>query len=164
MIAEAEDDVYLVVGHSNATLNGCYKENYVIDATSGIIREARYALPEVGKNASFNHMFNLGNYLVLHSEECVGQESESSNVYYTDSKAETIVERHTWKASTKSHFFVPSYDPNELIEAVHSNGEVDSVLVVSKRLLTIPEIYLHMLLHLNDNFDDDLLMDALEVL
>lgn len=66
-----------------------------------------------------------------------------------------------WLASSKSHFFLPGYDPNLIVEAIHENGEVEEVTVRAKRLMTVGEMYLHMLLGVNEDFDDDLLQDAL---
>jgi len=75
-----------------------------------------------------------------------------------------VVFKDSWQASMKSHFYLPGYDPNAIIEAIHSNGDVSEVTVKAKRLMTVREMYLHMLIALNEDFDDDLLFDALETL
>ena len=36
--------------------------------------------------------------------------------------------------------------------------------MVVKMMMTVVEMYVHFMLHLNEDFDDDLLQDALEVM
>ena len=51
-----------------------------------------------------------------------------------------------------------------MIEAEHDNGDVSEISVTTKRLMTPREMYLHFMLHINEDFDDDLLQDAVELL
>ena len=45
-IWEIDSDKYNLVCHSNANNSGSCKENYVVDAISGIVREAKFRMPE----------------------------------------------------------------------------------------------------------------------
>ncbi len=81
---------------------------------------------------------------------------------YIDNQTETVALMGTWKPSSRTHFYLPGYDSNCLIEAIHDNSEVSSIKVTTKRLMTVSEMYLHFLLSLNEDFDDDLLQDALD--
>jgi hypothetical protein len=47
---------------------------------------------------------------------------------------------------------------------VHENSNVREVKIVVKRLMTVVEMYVHFMLHMNEDFDDDLLQDALEII
>ncbi len=51
-----------------------------------------------------------------------------------------------------------------LIEAIHENSNVNEVKIITKRLTECKEIYLHFMLHIEEDFDDDLLSDAIELL
>ena len=110
------------------------------------------------------HFFNFGTFSAYHFQNTQDHRSNDSQVFYVDNKSEKIVYEHVWKATNQSHFFLPGYDPNALIEAIHENAEVSELKVINKRLMTIPEIYLHLLQGVNEDFDDDLLQDSLEVL
>lgn len=44
------------------------------------------------------------------------------------------------------------------------NGDVEEVTVTVKKVMDPKEISLHFLLHLNEDFDDDLLQDAIDLL
>jgi hypothetical protein len=51
-----------------------------------------------------------------------------------------------------------------LVQAEYANGDVREMLVRVRRMMVKKEVYLQFLLHLNEDFDDDLLQDALELL
>ena len=146
---------------SSVNNNGPFRENYIADKASGVVRQAKFRMPHT---LGFLHFFNLGTFSVFLSENTQNGKSADSDVYYVENKTEKVVFKHPWQASMRSHFFLPGYDPNALVEAVHENYDVSKVTVVSKRLMTIGEIYLHLMLGLNEDFDDDLLMDGLEAL
>jgi dynactin complex subunit len=51
-----------------------------------------------------------------------------------------------------------------LVQSYHENGDVEDIVVTCKKVMEPKEISLHFLLHLNEDFDDDLLQDAIELL
>lgn len=63
-----------------------------------------------------------------------------------------------------TNFYIPGFDTSTVIEAEHDNGDVSEISVTTKRLMTPKEMYLHFMLHINEDFDDDLLQDAVELL
>lgn len=81
---------------------------------------------------------------------------------YIDNFTESVVLNGVWRPTSLSHFYLPGYDPNLIIEAFHPNSDVSSIEITTKRLLTVAEMSLHFLLSLNEDLDDDLLQDALE--
>ena len=44
------------------------------------------------------------------------------------------------------------------------NGDCDDCTFTTKKMVDPKEISMHFLLHMNDDFDDDLLQDAVELL
>ena len=56
-----------------------------------------------------------------------------------------------------------NYDPDILLFRKVDNKEKITTLT-EKRYIEIKDTYLLMFLHINDNFDDDLLMDAIDIL
>ena len=69
-----------------------------------------------------------------------------------------------WYATCYVNFFVPGWDSATVVEGKHVNGDVEKVDVTIKKIMDPKEISLHFLLHLNEDFDDDLLQDAIELL
>jgi hypothetical protein len=50
------------------------------------------------------------------------------------------------------------------VVAYHDNGDCPDVKVSIKKIVDRRDISLHLLLHLNEDFHDDLLQDAIELL
>ncbi len=48
-----------------------------------------------------------------------------------------------------------------MVEAEHATGDVDKIVVTAKKVMDPKEIALFLLLHLNEDFDEDLLQDAI---
>jgi hypothetical protein len=69
-----------------------------------------------------------------------------------------------WECSYRTKYFVPGFDSCTLIEGEYENGDVQEFTVMTKKILDPKEISLHFLLHINDDFDDDLLQDAIDLL
>ena len=56
------------------------------------------------------------------------------------------------------------HDPSKMVEW-YDKIEVDkSILVITAEECSLKENYIRFLLHLNEDFDDDLLQDSLEIL
>lgn len=69
-----------------------------------------------------------------------------------------------WKPSSHINFFVSGSDSSNLIMAEYDNGDVKEIHVTVKRLSDLKEVALHFMLHINEDFDDDLLQDALHLM
>jgi hypothetical protein len=48
--------------------------------------------------------------------------------------------------------------------AEYDNGDVKDIHVTNRRMTQMKEIAVHFMLHINEDFDDDLLQDGLELL
>jgi hypothetical protein len=75
-----------------------------------------------------------------------------------------MVEVDRWNHSCYCNFYIPGYDGSSLVLAEFDNGDVKEIHLTIKRLAEMKEVALHFMLHINENFDDDLLQDALELL
>jgi hypothetical protein len=51
-----------------------------------------------------------------------------------------------------------------MVQTYFENGDVQSMDISIKKVMDPKEISLHFLLHMNEDFDDDLLQDAIELL
>jgi hypothetical protein len=80
----------MAVGNTSAAIRGVYKENIIIDPTSGIVREAKFTFPNEN-NHSFTHFFNFGDFSVFHGERFSNKESLPAPVYYLNNKLEKVV-------------------------------------------------------------------------
>ena len=70
-----------------------------------------------------------------------------------------------WKCSCYSdNYFFPGWDGSVFIQAEHTNTECEEVKIISRKLVDLKEISLLFLLHINDDFDDDLLQDTVKLL
>ena len=146
---ETEPDMFMLVGNSNVSTKNCFKEVYMVDSASSIVRNAKFSFSVKDKGNSMLHFFNLGAFSVFHCENWVGKDSMPATVYYVDNKEEKIMVKQEWQASTRSNFYLPGYDPNAIIEAIHDKGDVTEITVIAKRLMTISEMYMHLLLGIN---------------
>lgn len=85
-------------------------------------------------------------------------------VFYIDNETERIMGEETWEATCYVNFFVPGFDNLTIIEGFYENGDVEEIGVTTKKIVDLRDISLHFMLHLNENFDDDLLSDAIKLL
>ena len=80
----------------------------------------------------------------------VGGKAEESPIYFVDNESQKLIDvKDSWKASNLSHFYLPGYDHNSFIEAIHENGNVKEVTVLTHNLMTLSEIYLLFMLGIN---------------
>jgi len=66
--------------------------------------------------------------------------------------------------SSYCNFFISGSDSSNLIMAEYDNGDVKDIHVTNRRMTQMKEIAVHFMLHINEDFDDDLLQDGLELL
>jgi hypothetical protein len=166
---ETAPHVYLLVCNTNREAKKeepAPNNNFVLDARKEVIREARFSFPDRW-NCKLIDCFNLGEVSAFHTflfeKESKGQ-ALLSPVFYVHNEREEIISVEQWRASSTVNFYIPGFDTSTVIEAQHANGDVDSIEVTTKRLMTQKEMYLHFMLHINEDFDDDLLQDAVELL
>lgn len=69
-----------------------------------------------------------------------------------------------WTPSSHINFSISGNDSSNLIVAEYENGDVKEIHVTVKRLSELKEVVLHFMLHINEDFDDDLLQDALNLM
>ena len=154
----------MLVGQTNVSKRGSFHEIYVLDAVSGIIRNPKFRFKDLSNGINFVHFLLLGDYSMFFSSHFVNKESKSSNIYIVNNKKEELVLISSWHASNLTHFYTPGSDLTTYVEAKHDNGDVKKVKVATRKLITANYMFLHLLLHLNEDFDDDLLQDTLEAL
>lgn len=106
----------------------------------------------------------MGPVSVFHTFRHENGKALTTPVYYVSHETETIVAEETWEASCYFNFFVPGFDTALMVEAYHENGDVKNVNVTTKKVMDPKEISLHFMLHINEDFDDDLLKDAVDLL
>lgn len=85
-------------------------------------------------------------------------------VYYINNETEKIVAQDKWECTYRTKYYMPGFDSCTLIEGQYENGDVDEFTISVQKILDPREIALHFLLHVNEDFDDDLLQDAIEML
>lgn len=108
--------------------------------------------------------YNLGEISAFHTFAYEKGLPLTTPVYYVHNQREEIIATETWEATCKTNFYIPGFDTSTVIEAKHNTGDVNEVEVTTKRLVTPQEMYLHFMLHINEDFDDDLLHDAIKLL
>jgi hypothetical protein len=69
-----------------------------------------------------------------------------------------------WTPSSHLNFFISGSDSSNLIMAEYDNGDVKEIHVTVKRPSDLKEVAIHFMLHINEDFDDDLLQDALDLM
>lgn len=163
---ETEPDIYMLVCNSNRPDNdpeNAVNNNYILDARKELIRETKFTFP--GKwNRMLMDYYNLGEISAFHTFAYEKGQPLTTPVYYVHNQREEIIATETWEATCKTNFYIPGFDTSTVIEAKHATGDVNEVEVTTKRLVTPHEMYLHFMLHINEDFDDDLLHDAIKLL
>lgn len=153
--------------------NGIFNNNYIIDATLGndqaSIREAKYTFDVEPDGFCYNDQltdcFAIGSVSVFHTFRHKEGQVQTTPVYYVNHETEEIIYRETWESTCYAdHFYFPAWDGSTVIEAYHLNGDCEDCTFTTKKMVDPKEISMHFLLHLNEDFDDDLLQDAVELL
>lgn len=154
--------------------NGVFNNNYIIDTTlgndQGTIREVRFAF-DIDKKDGFmfndqlTDCFGIGNVSVFHTFKHEDGKTVTTPVYYVNNDTEEIIEKEEWENSCHSSNFVfPGWDSSTVVQSIHDNGDCEEISFLVRKVVDPKEINLHFLLHLNEDFDDDLLQDACEML
>ncbi len=118
-------------------------------------------------NSQLINCFGLGPISVFHTFKHKNGESVKSPVYYVLNETEEIVEKKTWKcALSNSNFFFPGWEEAIVVQSAHNSGYCKDIsFFILKWVFNFSkDKILQMLLHLNEDFDDDLLGDAVEML
>jgi hypothetical protein len=107
----------------------------------------------------------LGNISVFPTIRHIAGVLQETPIFYVNNETEEIIAQDTWKCSAwTSNFYFPGYDGSALVQVEKENGDVKEMIVTVKKIMDPKEISLHFLLTLNEDFDDDLLQDALDLL
>lgn len=168
-IWETTPHVYMLVCNTNRTSDNDSppNNNYIFDARKEIIRETKFSFPQK-YNKQIIDYFNLGEVSAFHTflfdKKNKKGGAMTSPVYYVNNEREEIIATEEWICTNKTHFYIPGFDTSTIIEADHENGDISEVIITTKRLMTPKEMYLHFMLHIHEDFDDDLLQDAVELL
>lgn len=167
---ETTPDCYLMVCNSNRlegnirNNQGKINNNYILDEKKAIIRETRFNFPDEWNIYLIDYLY-VGAVSIFRTFKFENGGPLDSPVFFVNNEREEIIPfEETWKSSSCYFFYVPGYDNSTMVESFHTHGDVTEVDVSVIRLVTYKEVYLHFLLHLNEDFDDDLLKDAVELL
>lgn len=171
---EVKEGRFMLIGESSSkTVNHQYKpgvvnNNYVYDVAEDRMREAKFYFVDQ-KNACWNDqmidVFNLGKVSVFYTYKHENDAIQLSPVYFINNETEEIVREELWKAECYFvNYFIPAFDSRLMVQSYHINGEVKEVDFTLKKALDPKEISLYFMLHVNEDFDDDLLGDAIELL
>ena len=79
-----------------------------------------------------------------------------------DNETEKIVSEDVWDNSCYMNLSV--VDDSTLLMGRYDNGDVRDISVRVMRMSEMREVALHFMLHLNEDFADDLLQDAIDIL
>ena len=178
---ENKPNVYWLVALSNKydhkekckNKDGVVNNNYVIDATlakdQASIRETKFSFDKDGETFSYNDQltdcFGLGGVSVFHTFRHKEGQVLETPVYYVHNESEEIIYRDTWKSTCYAdNFFYPAWDGSTMVQTYHLNGDCEDCIFTMKKMVDPKEISMHFLLHLHEDFDDDLLQDAVELL
>jgi hypothetical protein len=142
---------------------GVVVNNFAIDLDKKIVREAKFFFDKKYNDYLIDYI-NMGPISMFRTFEFVDGMVVRSPVYYVSNETETIVAYDTWECTYKTKYFIPGFDTSTLMEGEYENGDVDEFTLKIKKVMDPKEIALHFMLHINEDFDDDLLQDALELL
>ena len=90
--------------------------------------------------------------------------AQETPIYYIDNENECIAARTYWKCSYLSHYTLPGYDGNMIIDAEHENGDVEYVKAKSIKVVDPKEIVADMVVQWIDGVDDDLCSSVVSML
>lgn len=160
---------FCVVSVSNKTENkalnkeGVVNNNFIVDVEAGTVRETRFSFDPKYNDYLIDY-YSMGSISMFRTFYFQDGKVETTPVYYVDNETETIVTEDTWQCTYRTKYYIPGYDASTLIEGEYENGDVDEFTLWVKKVLDPKEIALHFLLHINEDFDDDLLQDAIELM
>lgn len=174
-------NVYMVAALSNKSdhkekckdKNGVYNNNYVVDASMGedkaTIRQAKFTFKVESDGFCYNdqltNCFGLGNVSVFHTFRHKDGQVQTTPVYYVQNETEQIIATEEWESTCfADNFFFPGWDGSTVVQAYHTNGDCEDCTITVKKVVDPKEISMSFLLHLNEDFDDDMLQDAVELL
>ena len=177
---EIKPNKYMLVAISNKfehkdkckNKDGVYNNNYIIDATHGndqaILNETKFSFEKDGDfmyNEQLTDCFGIGDISVFHTFRHDNGQVCETPIYFINNDTEEIIHKETWKSTCyASHYSFPAWDKSLVVQATHANGDVDEIKFSAQKVMNPKEISLHFLLHLYEDFDDDLLQDAIEIL
>jgi len=178
---ETRPNVYMIAAITNKfehkdkgkDKNGVFNNNYVLDAShgndQGTIRETKFVFEIANDGFGYNEQtvdcFGIGPISVFHTFRHEKGQVLETPIYYINNETEEIVSKETWKSTCfASRFFFPGWDGSVVVQSEHQNGDCDYIVITAKKVMDPKEISMHFLLHLNPDFDDDLLQDAIDLL
>ena len=168
-IWETKRNNFCIVTVSNKTEHkafnkeGVVNNNFILDLDMKTLRESKFSFEQKYNDYLIDYV-NLGPICMFRTFFFQDGKVETTPVYYIDNETETIVAHDEWQCTYRTKYFVPGFDSSTLIESEYENGDVDNFTLWVKKILDPKEIALHFLLHINEDFDDDLLQDAIELM
>lgn len=170
---ETKPGQFMLVANSNKEANGknadgIINNNYIVDVKAGTMRETKFWFKDPKDGFAWNEQmieyFYMGPVSVFHTFRHEAGKTLTTPVFYVNNETEQVVAQETWEATCYVNFFVPGFDSGTVIQGFYENGDVKEVGVTVKKVMDPKEISLHFMLHLNEDFDDDLLSDAIDLL
>lgn len=142
--------------------------DYIINVENGTMRETKFwfKYPNDGfeLNSQMIEYIYLGTFSVFYTYKHEAGGMLKTPVFYINNQTEKVEVRDTWEATCYVNFFVPGFENDTVIEGLYDNGDLKEILVTTKKIVDLREISLHSMLNLNQDFEDDLLFDAIELI
>lgn len=85
-------------------------------------------------------------------------------IFFIHNETEEIVAMDEWICSYLHKDEPTGVESGLLIHNMYENGDCDDFVCETVKVTTPREIYLHFLLSINRNFDEDLLHDVIEII
>ena len=142
---------------------GVVNNNFIVDVNTSTIRQTKYSFAEKYNDYQIDYMY-LGPISMFRTFYFLDGKVQTSPVYYVNNESEKIIAQDEWQCTYRTKYYVPGFDSATLIESEYENGDVEDFTVNVKKILDPKEIALHFLLHINEDFDDDLLQDAVQLM
>jgi hypothetical protein len=142
---------------------GVVNNNFVMDVDTGVIRETKFSFDPKYNDFLIDYI-SLGSISMFRTFYFQDGKVETTPVYYVDNETETILAYDEWQCTYRTKYYLPGFDSSTLIEGEYENGDIEEFTIWVKKVLDPKEIALHFLLHINEDFDDDLLQDAIELM
>jgi hypothetical protein len=108
----------------------------------------------------------LNSYSVFHTcRSSISGTSIESPIFYVDNQTEEVVFTEIWKQPKNwPNYFFPCWKDSSFTRPEYDDKKFEEVTLEIKEIMDLSNQYLQFLLHLNEDFDDDLLQDAMSLL
>jgi hypothetical protein len=163
---EASPDCFMLACNCNKErikASRANNHNYLYDVKTGLLRETKFAF-EGSENECLIDQQSFGEYSIFPTFSFKDGKALNSPAYLVHNPSETIAAQVVWRCEAEFNFYVPGYESNSLLMAQFPPGDVREISITRYMFVSPKDVYLRFMLQINEDFDDDLLQDAIEML